>query len=290
VDVLIIVIAVCKPLLKAFRICMRVEPSLALGKFSSLNLLLSYAKYTIYRVGILVMIVPIYQAEIAHPDIRGRITSLQQLMLGVGSLIAAWISWGTFINFADDDSRQWRISLGIQMVPAVFLAGLILFFPESPRWLIDHGKLDDGLQTLAQLHSRGDINDSWVQIEFEQIRSSIEHEHEAEAKSYMELFTDRSCLRRLFLACSIQAACQMTGVSAIQYFSTTIFQQIGIAANDTLKYQGINSIIAIIAQLCCLLFIDKTGRRWPQIIGNLVNCVFFVSAPGANHSASKELT
>jgi MFS family permease len=170
------------------------------------------------------MIVPLYQAELAHPDIRGRITSLQQLMLGVGSLVAAWISWGTFINFADDDSRQWRISLGIQMVPAVFLAALILLFPESPRWLIDHGRLDEGLQTLARLHSGGDINDPWVQTEFDQIQTSIANEHEAEAKSYTELFTDPSCFRRLFLACSIQAACQMTGVSAIQYFSTTIFK------------------------------------------------------------------
>ncbi|OOQ82258.1 MFS putative major facilitator superfamily transporter [Penicillium brasilianum] len=227
-------------------------------------------------VGILVMIIPLYQAELAHPDIRGRITSLQQLMLGVGSLVAAWISWGTFINFADDDSRQWRVSLGIQMVPAVFLAALILLFPESPRWLIDHGRLDEGLQTLARLHSGGDVNDPWVRTEFDQIQNSIANEHEVEAKSYTELFTDRSCFRRLFLACSIQAACQMTGVSAIQYFSTTIFKQIGIATNDTLKYQGISSILAIIAQFCCLLFIDKTGRRWPQIIGNLVNCVFFI--------------
>lgn len=226
------------------------------------------------------MIIPLYQAELAHPDIRGRITSLQQLMLGVGSLVAAWISWGTFINFADDDSRQWRISLGIQMVPAVFLAGLILLFPESPRWLIDHGRLDEGLHTLARLHSGGDINDPWVQTEFDQIQTSIANEHEAEAKSYTELFTDPSCFRRLFLACSIQAAAQMTGVSAIQYFSTTIFKQIGIATNDTLKYQGISSILAIIAQFCCLLFIDKTGRRWPQIIGNLVNCVFFVCDNG----------
>lgn len=229
------------------------------------------------------MIIPIYQAELAHPDIRGRVTSLQQLMLGVGSLVASWISWGTYINFGPTDSRQWRISLGIQMVPAVFLAALILLFPESPRWLIDHGRLDEGLQTLARLHSRGDVNDAWVQTEYEQITTSIAHEHEAEAKSYTELFTDRSCFRRLFIACSVQAAAQMTGVSAIQYFSPTIFKQMGIATNDTLKYQGISSIIAIIAQFLCMLFIDKTGRRWPQILGNLGNCLFFVSIAFVQH-------
>jgi MFS family permease len=45
-------------------------------------------------IGILVMIIPVYQSELAHPDIRGRITSLQQFMLGVGALAAAWISYG----------------------------------------------------------------------------------------------------------------------------------------------------------------------------------------------------
>ena len=47
-------------------------------------------------VGILVMIVPLYQAELAHPSIRGRVTALQQFMLGVGALAAAWISYGEF--------------------------------------------------------------------------------------------------------------------------------------------------------------------------------------------------
>jgi MFS family permease len=159
------------------------------------------------------MIIPLYQAELAHPSIRGRVTALQQFMLGIGSLAAAWISYGTYVGFADDNSAQWRLSLGIQVIPAAILALLILFFPESPRWLIDHGKPDEGLRTLAQLHAHGDENDAWVRAEFEQIQEAITYEHEHEAKSYTELFTDRSCFRRLFLACSIQAAVQMTGVS-----------------------------------------------------------------------------
>lgn len=76
------------------------------------------------------MIVPLYQAEICHPDIRGRVTSLQQFMLGVGSLCAAWISYGTYIGFDDTNDAQWQVSLGLQVVPAVFLGLLIMLFPE----------------------------------------------------------------------------------------------------------------------------------------------------------------
>lgn len=76
------------------------------------------------------MIIPLYQAEICHPDIRGRVTSLQQFMLGVGSLCAAWISYGTYIGFAPTNNAQWQVPLGLQVVPAVFLGLLIMFFPE----------------------------------------------------------------------------------------------------------------------------------------------------------------
>jgi len=84
-------------------------------------------------VGFLVMIVPLYQAELAHPSIRGRVTSLQQFMLGIGALIASWAAFGGYTGFGPNDSRQWRVSLGVQIVPAGLLAMLIMLFPESPR-------------------------------------------------------------------------------------------------------------------------------------------------------------
>ena len=228
-------------------------------------------------VGFLTMIVPLYQAELAHPSIRGRITSLQQFMLGVGALVAAWVSWATYTNIKGS-SAQWRIPLGLQIVPAVILAALIFLFPESPRWLMDHDHSDKALAVLAQLHAHGDKNDPWVLAEFEQIQASIQHERQHEAKSYVELFKSRSSFRRLFLCVALQASVQMTGVSAIQYYSPVIYGKMGIATDDTLKYQGISSIIALIAQLLCILFIDYTGRRWALICGNLGNFLTFIIA------------
>ncbi|KAI0468119.1 MFS sugar transporter-like protein [Xylaria cf. heliscus] len=221
-------------------------------------------------VGFLTMII----REISHPSIRGRVTSLQQFMLGIGALIAGWTTYGCYTNLKDD--AQWRVPLAIQIVPAVTLAALILLFPESPRWLIDHNRPEEGLATLARLHSEGDINDSWVRAEFAQIQESITDEHENEAKSYVELFKNKSAFRRLFLACSIQASIQLTGVSAIQYFSVPIFAQIGISAENALKYQAINSVLALVAQFFCMLTIDKFGRRPVLISGNLVNCLTFI--------------
>lgn len=73
-----------------------------------------------------------------------------------------------------------------------------------------------------------------------------------------------------------------------------IFEQIGIDTNNTLKYQGISSVLALIAQMICILFIDKVGRRWAMIGGNLFNCLFFTIAtimlavfpPGSTSNAS----
>ncbi|KAF9693282.1 hypothetical protein EKO04_008832 [Ascochyta lentis] len=227
-------------------------------------------------VGTLCMIIPLYQAELAHPSIRGRIVALQQFMLGIGALCAAWISYGTYVGFSPTDNGQWRTPLGIQIIPAILLAALIMIFPESPRWLIDHGQVEKGLKTIARLHAHGDETDPWVQAEFQQIQDSITFEHEHEAKSFVELFKDRSCFRRVFLACAVQGSVQMTGVSAIQYYSVEIYSQMGIAGDDTLKYQAISSIIALIAQALCILLIDKFGRRWPLILGNLGNMVTFI--------------
>jgi len=244
-------------------------------------------------VGFLVMIIPVYQSEIAHPSIRGQITALQQFMLGIGAFVAGWVAYGTYVGL--DTTAQWRVPLGIQNVPAIGLGALIFLFPESPRWLIDHGKPEKGLATLARLHSRGNEHDPWVRAEFDQIQETITFEHEHEAKSYLELFTNRSNFRRLLIACALQASVQMTGVSAIQYYSVTIYGQIGISGSNALKYQAINNIIGLLAQAFCVLFVDRLGRRRPLIAGNLLNMVCFLIAciliakfpPGsANNSAA----
>jgi hypothetical protein len=97
-------------------------------------------------------------------------------------------------------------------------------------------------------------------------------------QSYMELFRTKSTFRRTLLGVALQASGQMTGVSAIQYYSVTIYGQIGISPADTPKYQIVTNIIALLGEVTCIILIDRLGRRWPLIGGNLANAVTFIVA------------
>lgn len=86
----------------------------------------------------------------------------------------------------------------------------------------------------------------------------------------------------------------MTGVSAIQYYSVEIFKQIGISGNNSLKYQGISSIFALLGEFSCMMLIDRLGRRWPLILGMIGNGICFIIAtillamypPGASDNSA----
>ncbi|KAL2863381.1 general substrate transporter [Aspergillus lucknowensis] len=230
-------------------------------------------------VGLLTMVVPIYQAEISHRRIRGRITSLQQLFDAVGQILATWICYGCYVVWdKEKNSAEWRVPLGIQIVPAIFLASFVYMIPESPRWLCDHDQWERGLETLAQLHAHGDIHDPYVIAEYNLIEAHIRQEHTHRRKTYFDLFKDWPNIRRTILVMAAQASTQMTGVSAIRYFSPQIFAQIGIPTATTLLLTGVQAIIAFLGTSICILVIDSIGRRPLQIGGNmLMACTFAVN-------------
>ncbi|KAI0074444.1 general substrate transporter [Panus rudis PR-1116 ss-1] len=225
-------------------------------------------------IGMLAMLAPLYQAEIAHPSIRGRLTTLQQFMLGIGALIASFIGYGCFHGLTGQ--AQWRVPLGIQLLPAIPLAFFILLLPESPRFLAMQGRDQEALLVLARLHAHGDVNDSFVIAEHREILEQVALEKEETRDAWTLLFTSKSNFRRLLLGIALQFSVQMTGVSVIQYYSPQIFASIGIDTSTTLGLQSGNSVIALIGEALCVWFIDRLGRRWPLICANALSGLTFV--------------
>lgn len=251
-------------------------------------------------IGMLAMLAPLYQAEIAHPSIRGRLTTLQQFMLGIGAFIASFIGYGCFHSSHGGGTEwSWRVPLAIQIVPAIPLGLFILALPESPRYLAMKGRDDECLHVLARLHAHGNQNDTFVQAEFAEITHQVHEEAlraQTHAAAWSQLFTVPNNLRRLVLGIALQFSVQMTGVSVIQYYSPEIFASIGIDASTTLGLQSGNSVIALIGEALCVLFVDRLGRRWPLITANALSGLTFVvgtciiaiyPADTNNHNASR---
>ena len=112
--------------------------------------------------------------------------------------------------------------------------------------------------------------------EYELIQAQIAEEHSHKKIGYLDLFRGWPNIRRIVLVMAIQASCQMTGVSAIQYFSPKIFAQIGISTSMSLLFQAVNAIVAFAGTTVTILTIDSIGRRPLEIYGCLFLCVTFI--------------
>ncbi|KAF7341562.1 MFS domain-containing protein [Mycena sanguinolenta] len=241
----------------------------------NMSMMLAGRFFAGYGVGIMSDLAPLYQAEIAHPSIRGRLTTLQQFMLGIGAFVASWVTYGCSAGLSGRPS-EWRVPLGIQIIPALPLISFMLLLPESPRWLAEKGRMTEARATLARLHANGDIDDPFVISQIKDIEADIAKSQDVGEASWSELFTVSSNFRRLSLGYILQFSVQMTGVSAIQYYSTTIFKTMGFSSTRILLFQSVNSIIALLGEAACVIWIDATGRRGPMIIGNVVSGLSFV--------------
>ena len=227
-------------------------------------------------IGMLSMLAPLYQSEIAHPSIRGRLTTLQQFFLGIGALIASFVVYGCSIHQAGT-VFEWRFPLGLQIAPAVPLAFLIMLFPESPRWLMTKGREEDALRSLARLHARGDTSDVFVRAELAEIKAQLAVE-KGTASGWSEIFGSTQNMRKVAIGVILQFSVQMTGVAAIQYYAPEIFKVFGYTNSKIFLLQSINSIIALIGEGACVLFVDKLGRRWPLIVCNAMAGACFAVA------------
>ncbi|TRM63470.1 general substrate transporter [Schizophyllum amplum] len=243
----------------------------------NMDMMLAGRFFAGFGVGILADLAPIYQAEIAHPSMRGSLTTLQQFMLGIGSFVASWVTYGTAQGSTVGTQGEWRIPLGIQIIPAIPLFAFILLMPESPRWQAEKGRMDLARATLARLHARGDEKDPFVVSQVEDIQNEMDRAKHIGESSWAECLVVPANFRRVALGFILQFSVQLTGVSAIQYYSTTIFKTMGFSNSRILLFQSVNSVIALIGEACCVIWVDRTGRRRPLIIGNIASGLSFVA-------------
>jgi sugar porter (SP) family MFS transporter len=240
-------------------------------------------------VGSLSMAVPLYNSEMAPPEVRGSLVALQQLAITFGIMVSFWIDFGTN-NIGGTGVTQkeaaWRVPLALQLVPAVILGAGILFMPFSPRWLINQERNDEALAVLSR--ARGLPEDSeLVQIEFLEIKAQYLFEKETSEQrfpqyqdgsfmsnfklgffAYYSLLGERSLLYRVAIGTLTMFFQQWTGINAILYYAPTIFQDLGLSGNTiSLLATGVVGIVLFLATIPAVIWVDQLGRRPVLISG-----------------------
>ena len=154
----------------------------------------------------------------------------------------------------------------------------VWFVPESPRFLIAHGKVEKAHEVLAKVHANGDRDSEIVMLELQEIKDTIKLEQEFESNGWLELVKTKGNRHRLVILLSLGLFSQWSGNGLVSYYLSKIFDSIGITDSNTqLVINGCLQILNIIVATgqCC--FVDKIGRR-PLFLTATTGmlCVFIV--------------
>lgn len=200
---------------------------------------------------------PVYIAELAPARWRGRMVGLFQINVVLGVLLAYLSNF--LLERASLPFALWRWQLGIGIVPAALLLLLLIQAPESPRWLISRGYINDAKQVLAALGS-DDVKTQMESIE-QSFREKVEHEK-------AQLFT-RALMKPLLLAAALAAFNQLSGINAILYYLNDVFAAAGYSRLTSSSLAVDVGVMNLVATICAISIIDYVGRRLLLLIGSV---------------------
>jgi sugar porter (SP) family MFS transporter len=227
-------------------------------------------------VGLVSVVVPMYLTELAPKEIRGQLTSLMQLLVTVG-IFLAYIT-----DYAFSTAHDWRMMIGLGVLPALLLTIGIYTQPESPRWLVGNkeGGESDARKVLVKLRGSEEAADA----ELAEIRESIAKEtQKAERLSLRQLATGN--LRPIFIVGLLLVFFQnFCGINTIIYYAPTLLVNVGFgAAGAILANVGIG-LVNMLMTLPGMYLIDRAGRRPLLLYGALGMCAAMILLAAVNLS------
>ncbi|MEU3989912.1 sugar porter family MFS transporter [Streptomyces platensis] len=221
-----------------------------------------------FGIGMASVIGPAYIAEVSPSAYRGRLGSFQQAAIVVGIAISQLVNWG-ILNLADGNQRgtlagleAWQWMLGVMVVPAVLYGLLSFAIPESPRYLISVGKVSRAKEVLAEVEGRSVNLDTRVT----EIQDAMRREHKSSFKDL--LGSKMGFLPIVWVGIGLSVFQQLVGINVAFYYSSALWQSVGIDPSASFFYSFTTSIINIIGTVIAMVFVDRIGRRPLALIGS----------------------
>ncbi|VFQ97039.1 unnamed protein product [Cuscuta campestris] len=207
-------------------------------------------------VGMASMTSPLYISEASPAKLRGALVSTNGFLIAGGQFLSY------LINLAFTKTPgTWRWMLGVAGVPALFQFVLMVFLPESPRWLYRKGRTEEAKAILRKIFSPEE-----VESEIQALKDSVEKEEKESDKSektnLLKLLRIKALRRGLTAGVGLQIFQQFVGINTVMYYSPTIVQLAGVSSNRTalllsLVTAGLNALGSVVS----VCFIDRIGRK-----------------------------
>jgi len=209
-------------------------------------------------IGMASMCIPVYMAETSPVELRGFLGASFQVMICFGQIISAIVD-GAFGEVDDG----WKYDFGLAGIPSMILLIGFLFCPESPRWLVQGGKVEEAKKALERLRGK----DVAIDKELQEIEAMVAEDKKIEAMTEGSVFkrawNDSNVRKALLVGCSLQLFQQLIGINTVIYYSARILLMSGIS-NDMSQILWLNALVqatCFFASFIGMALIDRMGRR-----------------------------
>ncbi|OBB98722.1 sugar porter family MFS transporter [Mycobacterium sp. 852002-40037_SCH5390672] len=222
-----------------------------LAAFSvSLPMLLTARLLLGLTIGVTVVVIPVYVAESAPTAVRGSLLTAYQLAIVSGLIV------GYLTGYALAGSHSWRWMLGLACVPALLLLPSVIRLPDTARWYVLKGRMDDARRALLRVEPSARVDDELAEI------GRALGEASSGAKGGFSEMLRPPYLRATVFVVVLGFLIQITGINAIIYYSPRIFQAMGFTGNFALLgLPALLQVAGLAAVGAALLLVDRVGRR-----------------------------
>jgi SP family sugar:H+ symporter-like MFS transporter len=219
-------------------------------------------------VGAASVLSPAYISEVAPASIRGRMTTIQQIMIITGLTAAFVVNYFLAASAGDSTAhfwlglQAWRWMYLMQALPAAIFLLALFFIPESPRFLVSKGRNDQASHVLDRL-----FGPTESRLKLDEIRASFSADHRPRFSDILDPVTRR--IRPIVWAGLLLAVFQqLVGINVIFYYGATLWQLAGFTEDQSLQINMVSGGVSIAACFVTIALVDRIGRKPLLLIGS----------------------